>query len=294
VAGERADVYHAFWTYLRGQKATWDVLQLSQLPAGSATLELIPQVAKQDGFLWGLWRSTDSPYLPIQDDRWDAYLKRLTSRHRRNLRNRLKRLGQLGDVALQRVSSLDDGGQEALAKGLRIEAAAWKGQAGTAIASRPELRQFYTRLAQKSAEREWLRLHFLTVGDRPIAFGYFLHYKRKLYLLKPGYDPEFAAYSPCNLLCYLVLHEAFQSGLVEYDFLGDDDEWKRQWTGARRPHYWLFVFPDGPRARLLHYVKFQLLPWLRQKNLHPWVRGSASGRTARPPAVGAEAWGSLP
>jgi CelD/BcsL family acetyltransferase involved in cellulose biosynthesis len=288
VAEGHREAYNAFWTYLSSAGA-WDVLQLSQLPAGSETLELLPQLAKRDGFLWGLWRSADSPYLPIHDT-WDSYLGRLPSRHRRNLRNRLKRLGQRGQVSLRSVSALDDDGHEALEEGLRIEAAAWKGQAGTAIDSRPELRQFYTRFAQSSAKRGWLRLHFLTVAGRPIAFGYFLHYKRKLYLLKPGYDPDYAPYSPCNLLCYMVLREAFESSLAEYDFLGDDDGWKRQWTGERRPHYWLFVFPDHPRARLLRYVKFQLLPWLRERGLYPRVRGPAGGRASRRSPADVEEW----
>jgi CelD/BcsL family acetyltransferase involved in cellulose biosynthesis len=288
VAGGHQDAYSAFWRYLRGVGTSWDVLQLSQLPAGSDTLQLLPQMAQRDGFLWGFWRSTDSPYLLIHDT-WDSYLRRLTSRHRRNLRNRLRRLGQLGDVSLRSVSSLDDDGHAVLEEGLRIEAAAWKGRAGTAIGSRPELRQFYTRLAHRSAARDWLRLNFLTVAGHPIAFGYFLHYKRKLYLLKPGYDPEYAPYSPCNLLCYMVLREAFESGLAEYDFLGDDDDWKRQWTGERRPHYWLFVFPDHLRGRLLHYIKFRLLPWLRQRGVYQRLRRPAGARPARQTLAGAGA-----
>jgi CelD/BcsL family acetyltransferase involved in cellulose biosynthesis len=288
VGGEHREAYDALWTHLRGTRASWDVLQLSQLPAGSGTLALLPPLAARDGFRWGCWRSADSPYLPLHDT-WDSYLTRLTSRHRCNLRNRLKRLGQLGEVALRDVSSLDNGGLDALEEGWWLEAAAWKGRAGTAIASRPELRQFYTRVAQRSAERGWLRLHFLTVAGRPIAFGYSLCYERRLYLLKPGYDPAYAPYSPSNLLCYLVLREAFRSGLVEYDFLGDEDDWKCQWTDDRRPHYWLFVFSDHARARLLHYVKFRLLPWLKQTHVYRTIREPAGSRTERRPPASAEA-----
>jgi CelD/BcsL family acetyltransferase involved in cellulose biosynthesis len=286
VARGHPEVYDALWAHLRRASAGWDVLQLAQLPTGSETLALLPRMAARDGFRWGLWLSTESPYLPVRQT-WDAYVSRLDGRHRRNLRNRLKRLGRLGEVALLDVSGLED--ERPLEEGWRIEAAAWKGQAGTAIGSRPELRRFYTRLAQRAAEKAWLRLHFLTVAGRPIAFGYCLRYGEKLYLLKPGYDPAYAPYSPSSLLCYLALREAFRTGLAEYDFLGDDDDWKRQWTAERRPHYWLFVFPDRLRARLLHHAKFRLVPWLRRTGIARTAWRRAPGRPARRP-MGAEAW----
>ena len=284
VASGHPEAYEAIWAYLRRTTASWDVLLLAQLSAGAETLEQLPRLAARDGFRAGLWRSNGSPYLSLRES-WDGYFARLDARHRRNLRNRLKRLNRLGEVALRSVSSLENG-VGALEDGLRIEAAAWKGRAGTAISSRPELRRFYTRLAQKSAERGWLRLQFLTVAGRPIAFGYFLRYERNIYLLKPGYDPAFAVYSPCNLLCYMVLREAFGSDVAEYDFLGDDDLWKRQWTGEVRLHYWLFVFPDRLRPRLLHFAKFRALPWLKHRGLYRRARRAVGPRRPVTDAAG--------
>jgi CelD/BcsL family acetyltransferase involved in cellulose biosynthesis len=149
--------------------------------------------------------------------------------------------------------------ESALNDGLRLEAAAWKGDVGTAIGSRSEVRDFYTRFAERAATRGWLRLQFLTVGGRRIAFHYSVCYSNKLYLLKSGYEPEYARYSPSNLLCSLVLQEGFQHGLAEYDFLGLDEPWKLEWTTDTRPHDWLFVFSNGLRGRLVHYAKSHLV-----------------------------------
>jgi len=141
--------------------------------------------------------------------------------------------------------------------------------------------RFYTRLAQVAARRGWLRLSFLRLDGQRIAFGYYLQCGNKLYLLKPGYDPRFAPYSPSNLLCYLVLRDAFERGVAELDFLAAADPWKLEWTVAVRPHYWLYVFGDRLKPRLLHWTKFRLLPRLKQQPVARLLRDAALTTRAR-------------
>lgn len=279
VARWQKEAYHAIWNYLLKERARWDVLEVRELPAGSSTLEELPRLAAGSGFLMGLSRSAYSPYLPLVGT-WDNYLNSLASKHRSNLRSRLRRLSRLGQIELEVISS---GRQveSALEEGLRIEAAAWKGEAGTAIRSRPELGLFYTRLGERAAQRGWLRLHFLTVNGCKIAFGYSLCYKNKLYLLKDGYDPQYSSYSPFNLLCYMVLRDAFERGLAEFDFLGANEEWKLNWTSETRPHYWHFVLPNHLRTRLLHWGKFQLVPSLKRHRLGMALRDAVLGLRKR-------------
>lgn len=263
IVGRWADeVYRALWDCLARQRGMWDVLVLPQLPAGSPTLTSLPRLAAVDGCRSGIWPSTDSPCLSLRGT-FEAYLGGLARKHRSNLRNRLKRLGQVGEVALEVVSHGPQLG-EAFEEGLRLEALAWKGRAGTAIRCHSELHLFYGRLAARAARRDWLRLHFLTVGARRIAFAYMLCFKKRLFLLKPGYDPAYAAYSPSSLLLYMVLCGAFAAGIDAFEFLGEKDAWKLDWTSAVRPHSWLFVFTDTPRSRLLHFAKFRLLPRIKR------------------------------
>jgi CelD/BcsL family acetyltransferase involved in cellulose biosynthesis len=119
-------------------------------------------------------------------------------------------------------------------------------------------------------------LNFLTLNGRKIAFDYSLQYKNKHYVLKPGYDPEFAPLSPYNLLCYMKLQDAFESGLSEYDFLGMKDDWKLDWTGTTRTHLWLYIFSDRLRTTLLHYAKFRLMPKLTRFRLFRMLRDTGA------------------
>lgn len=254
--------YCATLAHLLAQKKCWDLLLLHQLPAGSPSLTEMRRLAVEHGIRVELHRSADSPYVPITGS-WESYCKSLDSKHRSNLRNRQKRLSQLGSVSLETVSSVKDLAQ-ALEDGFRLEAAAWKGRAGSAIQNCLDVRRFYTRIAQVAAERGSLRLCFLTLNGKRIAFAYFLEHGNKLYLLKLGYDPRYACYSPSTLLCNLVLRDAFDRQLIQVDFLGVADPWKLCWTKSLRTHYWLYLFPDRLKPRLLHWLRFHLRPALGQ------------------------------
>jgi CelD/BcsL family acetyltransferase involved in cellulose biosynthesis len=247
----------AIWKYLSLHRF-WDLLQLCQLPDTSPTLDTISGLAERDGFGTGTWDSGASPSV-VTSGSWMEYFNSLPTKHRSNLRNRFKRIAQLGDVEREAVClppQLDG----ALEDGFRIEASAWKGSAGTAIACAPELRRFYSEFARRAAERGWLRLNFLRSGDKRVAFDYSLVYDNRTFLLKLGYDPEYSAYSPSQLLLSMALQDAFEQGREEYDFLGEFVEWKRSWAKESTAHRWLFVTSPGIKGRLLHFAKFRGIP----------------------------------
>lgn len=270
VTRNRAEVYRAIWKELEEQRPLWDVMRLCQLAETSPTLKELPAIAAAGGDRLGLWPSAKSPYLRLAGT-WESYFQSLPRKHRSNIRNRFKRLEQVGAIRFEQVTD-PDRARDALEEGLRLEAAGWKGKTGTAIQCRPDVHLFYTRFARRAAERGWLRLHFLSVGGKRIAFDYSLCYRNKLFLLKPAYDPEFAAYSPYNLLCDMVLQDAFARGIEAQDFLGIEDEWKLNWTREAVQHHWLYAFPPAFRGRLLHSAKFRVIPMLKQQKFYPLLR----------------------
>jgi CelD/BcsL family acetyltransferase involved in cellulose biosynthesis len=257
IAERHEEVYRAIWSHL-SKNLCWDLLQLCQLQEGSRTLETVSRLAAADGCPSGTWGSGASPYIPL-DVSCNRYFDSLAAKHRANLRNRFKRLRSAAAVDVETVTSCDG-----LEDALRLEAAAWKGENGTAISSHPAVSRFYALLAERAAERGWLGLHFLRAGSARIAFDYSLIYRNRIHLMKLGYDPVYAAYSPSNLLLHGVLESAFQQGAAEYDFLGEEAPWKQCWASQTRSNYWLFVFSNSFKGRLLHRIKFQLVPLLKR------------------------------
>ena len=253
-------LYKVIWDVLLGE-GDCEMIVLTQIPVGSKTIPTIEKLGQCDGWLTGQWHAPVSPFIPLTQD-YDTFFNGLRSGCRFNLTKRYARLRRVGPVDVEVVTQ-HDAVDHAMRDGLRIEAAAWKGEKGTAILSDPTVTEFYIRLAKREAELGQLRLNFLRVGGKRISFSYLLQSRNRLYAVKIGYDPEFHAYSPGNMLLNLLLKDACASGIEEYDLLGGDDEWKFEWTKEKREHRWLFLFRDRLHARALHYLKFGVVPALK-------------------------------
>jgi CelD/BcsL family acetyltransferase involved in cellulose biosynthesis len=262
VTGSPLVAYGAIWDALRCASDEWDLLQLSRLPDDSPTRMAFASLAHREEYATGTWQGDASPYLTLSGT-WDQYHASLSAKFRSNLRNRLSRLRAFGEPRLEIID-----GREEIARAredaLRLEASGWKDKARTSITSDPSVQRFYAVLAERAAERGWLRLMFLTVGGRRIATSYGSCFDRRLFFFKTGYDPDYASCSPFRLLTYLAAERAFAEGLREIDFLGDAEPWKLEWTSTSRVHEWLYVFPHTIRARLLHSLKFQVVPELKR------------------------------
>jgi CelD/BcsL family acetyltransferase involved in cellulose biosynthesis len=175
------------------------------------------------------WRS---PFLMIEGD-WSEYTSRLARKPRYETERRFRRLGEAGTVALE-IAEGSEQLDDLLEQGFRVEAAGWKGEQGTAVAARPETRSFYTGVARWAAERGWLRLAFLRLDGRALAFVFGLEADGVFYCLKEGFDPAFRRFGPGGILRYQLLARAFSAGLRRYEFLGDAEPWKLEWTATCR------------------------------------------------------------
>jgi CelD/BcsL family acetyltransferase involved in cellulose biosynthesis len=262
VVSERADeVFDALWSALLKARSKWDVLLFNQLPGDSPTHSQVARLAGDGAYATTLWQSDASPYLELTSD-WNAYVQGRNAKLKQNLRNRLNRLSKLGEVSLQMISE-PRAVHHARDHALALEDSGWKRDAGTAICSDPNVRRFYTLLADRAVDEGWLRLLFLTVNGRRIAAAYASRYQDRLSFFKTGYDPEYAKYAPFKLLTYFAIRDGFSAGLREVDFLGDAEPWKLEWTTTTRPHDWLFVFGHTARAWLAHTAKCRVAPALK-------------------------------
>lgn len=170
-----------------------------------------------------------SPYLEIEGDWRDC----ASPSTRREAERRLRRLGETGGV----IFEIADGSErldDLLEEGFRVEASGWKGKSGSAIAFRAETRAFYAGIARWAAERGWLRLAFLRLDGRPLAFVLGLETEGVFYSVKSGFDPGYRRFGAGGLLRYQLLARAFSAGLSRYEFLGDAEPWKLEWTATCR------------------------------------------------------------
>ncbi len=167
-----------------------------------------------------------SPYI-VTEGSWDEFLSGHS--RRRQLRKAERRLGAKGSVSFEVVDS-GPRLEPSLEEGLAVENTGWKAEAGTSILSQPATAQFYRELADWAAGRGELRLWFLRVDGRAIAFAYCLEANGVHYQLKTGFDPEYRNFGPGVLLTQEKVKHAFEQGVGRYEFLGAADNHKLDWT----------------------------------------------------------------
>jgi CelD/BcsL family acetyltransferase involved in cellulose biosynthesis len=262
IAERHDEVYAAIWKELSRDDGAWDAVILAQVPEESPTLERLNRCALNSDWRPAQWLAQPSPVISLGCD-YETVMGRLKGKERYSLRKRLGRLSEMGAVELETIRERGRV-REVMEDVLRIEAAAWKGENGTAMKSDPAVAEFYARLAERAADLGWLRIYFLRLGEKRIALDYALQKERTVYAVKIGYDPEFHTYSPGHLLLQKILQRACGERYQAYDFLGADDEWKYVWTQQVRHHRWLFLFRNRLWPRLICTAKFGLLPRLKR------------------------------
>jgi CelD/BcsL family acetyltransferase involved in cellulose biosynthesis len=156
------------------------------------------------------------------------------------------------------VSRSGPGGMhKALADGLALEAAGWKGDTGHAVMNSPRRLRFFTELAEVAESNGWLRLGALYLDERMIAFNYDLEYAGRMVGLLTAYDEDLPRRcSPGNVLLLKTLQAAGRRGVIAYELgsVGGRKASKLQWTSTTSPRVYVRGFGPDVRGRAAHSV----------------------------------------
>lgn len=219
---------------------------------------------------------TTPPFLDI-DGTFAEYTARMSRNLRGNLRRRQRMLAGSGTA----VFEVHDGSErldELMDEGLAVEGSGWKVAAGSAILSQPETERFYRDVARWAAARDLLRLDFLRLDGRCIAFELNVQSADTLYDIKGGYDVEFAYLSPGLLLQEAAVRRAFDLELRRVDFLGNFERYKMAWATGIRQTVTLMAFAPTPIGRSRWLVERHARPLAKRVKglLRPRPHGDGS------------------
>jgi CelD/BcsL family acetyltransferase involved in cellulose biosynthesis len=220
-------------------------IDLAFLPANGTTAPVLQEIQAESRGEYVWHTSREQPYLNI-DGGWSDYLEdRVSSKQRRELRRLERRLGDAGTVEFEvgpGKKSLDD----ALEEGFAIEARGWKGRAGTAVLSRRSTASFYWRVARWAADEGILRLAFLRVDGRAVAFCFTLVQNEVQYGLKICHDETLASASPGVVHLHRLLEHACNDPLVtRFELLGEADAYKVKFAHGCTEQLRVQVFGPG-------------------------------------------------
>jgi CelD/BcsL family acetyltransferase involved in cellulose biosynthesis len=241
-AADGPDALHALAGALLDEKASR--IDLAMVDAGDPLREALHAAAGGAGRAAIDRRVAIQPYVTL-DGGFDAYAAGLPRKQRKEIGRLRRRLEAEGELSV----GFEDGSErldDLLREGFAVEGSGWKAEQGSAIASQPETLAFYTEVARWAAARGWLRLAFLRLDGRALAFDLCIEAGGSAYVLKGGFDPEYRRFGPGVVLTYESLSRAFDEGLATYEFLGDADSYKLVWTDTTRERRRLQVFSSSP------------------------------------------------
>lgn len=189
------------------------------------------------------------PVVPLHDG-WKDPPTQFNAGRRSDFRRAQRHAEKHGTVSYEILSPAPGEVDRLLDEAFAVESRSWKGKAGTDLLTDRPLGDFYRRVAMRASECGDLRVGFMRIDGRAVAMQVMVEHAGRLWLLKIGYDEDFARCSAGNLLMLEAIRHAAQRGLVACEFLGSAEAWTRVWTERVRQQLKIRVYPYNLRGAL--------------------------------------------
>jgi CelD/BcsL family acetyltransferase involved in cellulose biosynthesis len=182
---------------------------------------------------------------------YESLLATFSRKHRANLRRHRNNLSALGTLEVARITDIAMM-DRSFADFLEVESSGWKGRGGkgTAIALHPELERYYRRLLKTFGSRGACELNILRLNGACIAAQFCVTIGGAWYLLKIGYDEQYAKYSPGSLLLEDVLIRLCADREVNVANLASDASWHLNWNPRSLEMANYYIGAPGPAGSL--------------------------------------------
>jgi len=158
---------------------------------------------------------------------WQEYLGTLTQKQRHEVRRKLRRLWEAGDVNYRILEGCESATQS-LPIFLRLFRESRQDKAMFLTA---RMESFFTSLAEAMGRAGLLRLGLLELNAIPVAAVMCFDYNNTVFLYNNGYDPQYSFLSVgliCKVLC---IKDSIERGKRKFDFLKGAEEYKHRLGG---------------------------------------------------------------
>lgn len=164
---------------------------------------------------------------------WDEFLGSLTGKQRHEVRRKLRRLHEAGEVKYRLVENV----KEVVDEMETFLALFGLSRSDKATFMTSQMAIYFRSLAETMARVNLLKLFFLDLDGTPTAAVMCFDYNSTMYLYNNGYDGRFSSLSVGLLSKVISIKESIQIGRKKYDFLKGAEEYKHRLGGKPVPLY---------------------------------------------------------
>ncbi|MBM3149493.1 MAG: GNAT family N-acetyltransferase, partial [Chloroflexi bacterium] len=160
-------------------------LSLAPLRPDSTAIATMPTVARQLGWQVACSQIDVTVELDLPGT-WEEYLQLLVSKQRHELKRKLRRLEEEGEITYRTAAEASPQDIDIFLKLFR------ESREDKAEFMMPARESFFRAIAKTMAKRKTFRLGLLEVDSKPAAATIAFEYKNNVYLYNSGYDPQYA------------------------------------------------------------------------------------------------------
>lgn len=234
---------------LRGMQGAWSWLDVDLLELGSPLHTAWLRAAQQTGCDVERIAKGRSPYI-VSPGTLEEFLVTKSRNFRNNMRARRREVMTSPDVEVRYFTQPHE--MDAyFALALSVERTSWKRRTGSSLDQREWETRLYDDLMVRYAQIGQVLAAVLFIEGVPTAHSMDVLQGGRVYGLKTSFDPGFTVRRPGVMLLVARLERYFAQGVREFDFIGQDEDYKLQWSRQCRAHESLRLYAPTLAARAL-------------------------------------------
>ncbi|MBV9873102.1 MAG: GNAT family N-acetyltransferase [Verrucomicrobia bacterium] len=168
------------------------------------------------------------PVVPLRGERTAAVVP---SALRSNLESVFRQAEKSGRPLDFEIAN-DDSFEEAITLLYHLHTKRWQRRGSAGIFATKQQRDFYRQAFKSLHAAAAIKIFVLRLGGNPVAALVAFIHKRILYYYIGAFDPDYAKFSPGNLIILRAIEFAGRAGCHSFDFLRGREAYKYRW-GAR-------------------------------------------------------------
>lgn len=233
------DVFACLKLCLAENKDLFKAARLCNIPEGSPTLNIFPQLLSQNQFETQITQQEVCPVIKLPDN-WEAYIDSLEKKYRHELRRKLRRSRGAAESLDWYIVDSSHNFAEELNCFLDLMAASDPEK--KAFLKDEGNRRFFEMIMPVVHEKGWLQLCFLTINGERVAAYLNFDYRNRIMVYNSGLSHDkYSHLSPGIVLLANIIRYAIEHNYDAFDFLRGDEPYKYHLGGKDTPVYELAV-----------------------------------------------------
>lgn len=246
--GHEREVTLALFHYLAERVGGWNVMSFDNLLPESNIMRYEKYFNRK--YLRQVTLSSICPYIRIEEP-YEIYKRRQFKRKKRyNLERQMRFAVEENKLKYVTVESKDLLPLAMEQLFLLHQKRAKNKKIASAFTSQ-DVESFHLEFSRLLLENAGLRLCLLFDGKKPISAIYAFKYNNKFLFYQSGMDPEWGKMSIGTVLLNILIKQAFDEKLTEFDFLKGDEDYKNTWSNSERKQLKLTLYKKDPPGTLL-------------------------------------------